>query len=119
MKRTRVSLKDILQEDSRAELSETQPENFKAKKENNKVKTEEQEHIEAKSLQENKEDNRNNISEIRYSKSEYVKMSITLEPNLFDAVDELSRKRRKRKLPYSYSEIVREALKEYFGKNIS
>ena len=52
MKRTRVSLKDILQEDSRTDLSETQPENFEAKKENNKVKTEEQEHIEAKSVTE-------------------------------------------------------------------
>lgn len=63
-----------------------------------------------------------NISEIIITKSEkpsranFVKMSITVEPELFDAVEDLSRKRRRNKLPFTFSAIIRDALKEYLSK---
>jgi gamma-glutamyl:cysteine ligase YbdK (ATP-grasp superfamily) len=50
------------------------------------------------------------------TKADFVKMSITVEPEIFDAVDELSRQRRKNKQPFTFSAIIRDALKEYLGK---
>ncbi len=62
----------------------------------------------------------NNISEIlsgksdnRINKSDFEKLSITLPPQLFDAVEELSRTRRRQREPFTYSAIVREALAQY------
>jgi hypothetical protein len=57
----------------------------------------------------------NNKSAIT-TKADFVKMSITVEPEIFDAVDELSRQRRKNKQPFTFSAIIRDALKEYLGK---
>lgn len=49
-------------------------------------------------------------------KADFVKMSITVEPEIFDAIEELSRKRRKSKQPFTFSAIIRDALKEYLSK---
>ena len=57
----------------------------------------------------------NNKSE-KHSKADFVKMSITVEPEIFDAVEDLARKRRRNKQPFTFSAIVREALKEYLNK---
>lgn len=65
----------------------------------------------------------NNNSEIINKKSEktpkadFVKMSITVDPEIFDAIEDLSRKRRKSKQPFTFSAIVRDALKEYLSKH--
>ena len=58
----------------------------------------------------------NQKSEIIIPKSEYIKMSITVEPEIFDAVEDLSRKRRRSGQPYTFSAIVRDALKEYLTR---
>ena len=64
----------------------------------------------------------NNISEIinnkseKPSKADFVKMSITVEPELFDEIEDLSRKRRRNKQPFTFSAIIRDALKEYLSK---
>ena len=55
-------------------------------------------------------------SEIIIPKSEFIKMSITVEPDIFDAVEDLSRKRRRSGQAYTFSAIVRDALKEYLIK---
>ena len=55
-------------------------------------------------------------SEIIIPKSEFIKMSITVEPEIFDAVEDLSRKRRRSGQPYTFSAIVRDALKGYLTK---
>jgi hypothetical protein len=55
----------------------------------------------------------NNISEKRNTKSDFVKMSITVEPELFDAVQSLSLQRRKQKEEFTFSAIIRDALKLY------
>lgn len=118
MKRQRLSLKDIVQEDKKIDegmeavnsadvgagppLVETTI-TIPKKEKINKPTT--------------KEYVGNNNSDKIINKSEFIKMSITIEPDLFEVVDELSRQRRKRKEAYSYSIIVRDALKEYFGKN--
>jgi hypothetical protein len=57
----------------------------------------------------------NNKSE-KPSKADFVKMSITVEPEIFDAVEDLSRKRRRNKQPFTFSAIIRDALKEYLNK---
>ena len=55
------------------------------------------------------------ISEKINPKSEFVKMSITVEPEIFDAIEDLSRTRRKRKEAFTHSSIVREALRRYLA----
>lgn len=120
MKRTRMSLKDILHEDSKSDVAEIQNENHDVLEDVNIVKSTEKTRSEdAVHLVNQNNEMIHNISEKGYSKSDFVKLSVTIEPSLFDAVDELSRNRRKRKLPYSYSEIVRDALKVYFGNKNS
>ncbi len=55
----------------------------------------------------------NTISEKRNTKSDFVKMSITVEPELFEEVQSLSRARRKQKQEFTFSAIIRDALKQY------
>lgn len=55
----------------------------------------------------------NTISDKRNLKSDFVKMSITVEPELFEEVQTLSRTRRKQKQEFTFSAIVRDALKQY------
>jgi hypothetical protein len=47
---------------------------------------------------------------VRNPKSDFVKVSITLPPDMHDALQELSHGRRKRKERYMVSDLVREAL---------
>lgn len=58
----------------------------------------------------------NNISEKRNNKSDFVKMSITVEPELFEAVQNISQARRKQKQDFTFSAIIRDALKQYLPK---
>lgn len=53
------------------------------------------------------------IQEKRNPKSDFVKMSITVEPELFESVQELSQQRRKLKMEFTFSAIIRDALKQY------
>lgn len=55
----------------------------------------------------------NIISEKRNLKADFIKMSITVEPEVFDAVQNLSMERRKLKQEFTFSAIVRDALKQY------
>lgn len=55
----------------------------------------------------------NLISEKRTPKSDFIKMSITVEPELFDAVQALSLQRRRQKEEFTFSAIIRDALKLY------
>jgi hypothetical protein len=55
----------------------------------------------------------NNESYKRNPKSDFVKMSITVEPDLFDSVQTLSLQRRKQKQEFTFSAIIRDALKLY------
>lgn len=55
----------------------------------------------------------NTTSEKRNTKSDFVKMSITVEPELFEEIQSLSRTRRKQKQEFTFSAIIRDALKQY------
>ena len=55
-------------------------------------------------------------SEKIFLKSEFIKMSITVEPDIFEAIEDLSRQRRRSKEPFTFSAIVRDALREYLSK---
>lgn len=121
MKRTRASLKDILQEDQNSEGSDVEktPVEIQEKEAPGAAPVELSKKNQERIIK--KSEKRNTITDIGYnisdkviSKSDYVKMSITIEPDLFESVDDLSRKRRRRKEKYTYSDIVRDALKEYF-----
>ena len=50
------------------------------------------------------------ISEVRNPKSDFIKMSVTVPPEMFDALQDLSRARRRAKEPYTMSDLVREAV---------
>ena len=50
------------------------------------------------------------ISEVRNPKSDFIKMSVTVPPDMFDALQDLSRTRRRAKEPYTMSDLVREAV---------
>lgn len=52
----------------------------------------------------------------KVGKSDYEKITATLEPKLLWLLDDERRRRRKAKMDYSYSEIIREALTDYFVK---
>jgi len=54
-------------------------------------------------------------SETRNPKSDFVKVSVTLPPELHEKLLDLSRERRKRKQPYMISDLVREALAGWMG----
>lgn len=54
-----------------------------------------------------------NITEKRNTKSDFVKMSITVEPELFEEIQSLSRARRRQKQEFTFSAIIRDALKQY------
>lgn len=58
----------------------------------------------------------NKKSEKIFPKSEFIKMSITVEPDIFEAIEDLSRQRRRSKEPFTFSAIVRDALREYLSK---
>jgi hypothetical protein len=53
-------------------------------------------------------------SEIRSPKSEFIKVSVTLPPDVFEQLEDLSRLRRKARQPYTVSALVRQALDLYF-----
>ena len=54
-------------------------------------------------------------SDKRNIKSDFVKMSITVEPELFEEIQSLSRARRKLKQEFTFSAIIRDALKKYLA----
>lgn len=58
----------------------------------------------------------NKKSEKIFPKSEFIKMSITVEPDIFEAIEDLSRQRRRSKEPFTFSAIVRDALRDYLSK---
>lgn len=58
----------------------------------------------------------NSFSDKRNNKSDFVKMSITVEPELFDAVQNLSLQRRRQKEEFTFSAIIRDALKLYLNQ---
>lgn len=43
-------------------------------------------------------------------------MSITVEPELFEAVQSISKTRRQQKQEFTFSAIIRDALKQYLPK---
>ena len=55
----------------------------------------------------------NNNYDKRNIKSDFVKMSITVEPELFEAIQTLSSERRKKKQEFTFSAIIRDSLKQY------
>jgi type III secretory pathway component EscV len=59
---------------------------------------------------------KSDIANTKSDKSNYEKVTVTLAPKLFWALEDEKRKRRMAKLDYSFSEIVRDALTDYFIK---
>ncbi len=57
-------------------------------------------------------------SERRNPKSDFIKMSITVPPEIHAQLQDLSRERRQAKEPYLMSEIVREALGAWLDSGI-
>ena len=55
----------------------------------------------------------NPLSEVRNPKSDFIKMSVTVPPEMFDALQDLSRARRRAKEPYTMSDLVREAVGQW------
>lgn len=55
----------------------------------------------------------NIIGEKRNAKSDFVKMSITVEPELFEEIQNISKIRRKQKQEFTFSAIIRDAMKQY------
>ena len=49
-------------------------------------------------------------------KSDYIRLSITVPPELFDQLQQLSMERRRNKEPYTFCHIVREALEDWFER---
>ena len=47
------------------------------------------------------------------SKADYVRLSVTLPPDLFDRLQMLSIARRRRKEPYTFCHLVREAIQDW------
>ncbi len=56
-------------------------------------------------------------SEKRNRKSDFVKISVTLPPDMHETLQELSHTRRKRREPHMISDLVREALAGWLPKH--
>lgn len=52
-------------------------------------------------------------AEKRFPKSDFVKMSVTVPPDMFEQLQDLSRARRRAKEPYTMSDLVRDALVQW------
>jgi len=59
------------------------------------------------------------VSETRNRKSDFVKISATLPPEMHEALQDLSHARRKRKERHMISDLVREALASWLPKQTS
>jgi hypothetical protein len=57
------------------------------------------------------------ISEIRNSKSDFVKLSVTVPPEMFEALQKLSMSRRQAKQPYMMSDLIREAVRSWLPES--
>lgn len=71
---------------------------------------------ETESIKTSLSQNKQPESEIIFPKSEFIKMSITVEPDIFEAIEDLSRQRRRNKEPFTFSAIVRDSLRGYLNK---
>ena len=58
-------------------------------------------------------------SEKRFPKSDFVKMSVTVPPDMFEQLQDLSRSRRRAKEPYTMSDLVRDALVQWLPEQES
>ena len=54
--------------------------------------------------------------EKRFPKSDFIKMSVTVPPEMFEQLQDLSRTRRRAKEPYTMSDLVRDALAGWLPK---
>jgi hypothetical protein len=54
-------------------------------------------------------------SEIRNAKSDFVKLSVTVPPEMFEMLENKSRERRRSRTPHTMSALVREALGEWLS----
>ncbi len=59
------------------------------------------------------------VSEIRNRKSDFVKISVTLPPEMHEVLQDLSHARRKRKERHMISDLVREALASWLPSQTS
>jgi hypothetical protein len=50
------------------------------------------------------------------NKSDYVRLSVTLPPDIFDRLQMISINRRRRKEPYTFCHLVREAVQEWIDQ---
>ena len=58
-------------------------------------------------------------AEKRFPKSDFVKMSVTVPPEMFEQLQDLSRTRRRAKEPYTMSDLVRDALVQWLPEQDS
>ena len=58
----------------------------------------------------------NQNSEKRNPKSDFIKVSVTLPPELFERIQDVSRERRRAKEPYAVSALAREAFESWLAQ---
>ena len=58
----------------------------------------------------------NSLFKGKESKADYVRLSITLPPDLFDRLQMVSIRRRRRKESYTFCHLVREAIQEWIDQ---
>lgn len=103
----RKSLTELAQEDAQTESTrgiEIQPKDKKTVQESTK---------------QNEKSKPKEESRQAFDKADYIKMSITVPPDMFDAIQDISRERRKKKEAYSMTLIVREAIEYWLENDIS
>ena len=54
--------------------------------------------------------------DVKRSKTDYIRLTITLPPEVFDQIQDLSIKRRKAKQPYTFCHLAREAIVEWLDR---
>lgn len=98
MANKRRSLADIVNEDNKLNPAQPRPGPTELRAVSKSVAVEE------------KSENRKEKSENGFPKSEFIKMSVTVPPDMFEALQDLSRNRRRGKEPHTMSDLVREAV---------
>lgn len=136
MSRKKLSIHDVLREDRtqltslEASSPSTQPDLQSEKDQQKELSSEEQKAVqETGSVPSKRRKPRgrppkkrtenpvpNPLSKERESKADYVRLSVTLPPELFDRLQMVSIQRRRRKESYTFCHLVREAIQEWIDE---
>ena len=121
MSRKKLSIHDVLNED-RTQLNESEPESII---DSSQTQVDDSQSSPSKKKRKRgrppkkvtpKKSSSDTLITTKENKSDYVRLSVTLPPELFDRLQMISIKRRRRKEAYTFCHLVREAIQAWIDQ---